>query len=217
MTFVPRASIIVSCQASPGNPLHGSEAMALMARAAEAGGAAAIRANGPRDVAAIAAAVSLPILGINKLGDPNGVFITPDADSAVAVVEAGATAVALDGTLRRASLRDDVTSIRARVDVALMADVDSLEAGVAAREAGVDIVATTLSGYTDDGPVPGGPDVELVAALVAALDCPVIAEGRYWTPDDVRAGLAAGAHAIVIGTPITNPMAITQRFVEAAR
>lgn len=221
MTFVPARSIIVSCQAGPDNPLHGPEPMALMARAAAAGGAAAIRANGPADVAAIRAAVDLPILGIHKLGDPSGVFITPDAASAVAVVEAGARAVALDGTLRPRpdgrSLREQVAAIRAQVEVELMADVDSLAAGVAAREAGVDIVASTLSGYTGGGQVPDGPDLELVAALVAALDCPVVAEGRYWTVDDVRAGFAAGAHAIVVGTAITNPTAITQRFVEAAR
>jgi N-acylglucosamine-6-phosphate 2-epimerase len=216
----PARSIVVSCQAGPGNPLQGPVAMALMARAAAAGGAAAIRANGPTDIAAIRDAVDLPILGIDKVGDPSGVFITPHPDCAVAVAAAGAAVVALDGTLRRRpdgrSLRDHVAEIRERVDVELMADVDSLEAGVTAREAGVDLVATTLSGYTA-GEVPEGPDIELVAQLARALDCPVIAEGRYWTTDDVKAGFAAGAHAIVMGTAITNPMAITRRFVAVAR
>jgi N-acylglucosamine-6-phosphate 2-epimerase len=215
----PPRSIVVSCQAGADNPLHGPSSMALMARAAVAGGAKAIRANGPADVAAIHAAVDVPILAIKKLGDPRGVFITPDAASAVEVAAAGATVVALDGTRRPrpdgSSLRDHVAEIRQRLDVELMADVDCLEAGVVAREAGVDLVATTLSGYTG-GPVPEGPDVELVAQLAQALDCPVIGEGRYWTPDDVKAGFEAGAHAIVVGTAITNPMAITRRFVEGS-
>jgi N-acylglucosamine-6-phosphate 2-epimerase len=215
----PPRSIVVSCQAGADNPLHGPNAMALMARAAVAGGAKAIRANGAADIAAIRAAVEVPILGIDKVGDPNGVFITPSAASAVEIVAAGADVVALDGTRRPRpdgrSLRDHVADIRARLDVELMADVDSLEAGVAAREAGVDLIATTLSGYTG-GPVPDGPDVRLVAELAQALDCPVIAEGRYWTPDDARAGFEAGAYAIVVGTAITNPMAITRRFVEAS-
>jgi N-acylglucosamine-6-phosphate 2-epimerase len=213
----PPRSIVVSCQAAADNPLHGPGSMALMARAAVAGGAKAIRANGPVDVAAIRAAVEVPILGINKLGDPRGVFITPDVASAVEVAVAGAAVVALDGTRRPRpdgrSLRDHVAEIRQRLDVELMADVDSLEAGVAAREAGVDLVATTLSGYTG-GAVPEGPDVALVAQLARALDCPVIGEGRYWTTDDVKAGFDAGAYAIVVGTAITNPMAITRRFVE---
>ena len=42
-------------------------------------------------------------------------------------------------------------------------------------------VATTLSGYTGEGPVPPEPDLELVRLLARALDCPVLAEGRYGT------------------------------------
>ena len=53
--------------------------------------------------------------------------------------------------------------------------------------------------------MPDGPDVELVAALAAALDCPVIAEGRYATPDHVRAAFAAGAWAVCAGAAITDP------------
>lgn len=218
--FCPPGSIIVSCQAGAGNPLHGPDMMAMMARAAVAGGGVAIRANGPRDVAAIRAAVDVPILGINKLGDPAGVFITPDVAAAEAVVAAGADAVALDGTLRPRpdgrALADHIAEIHERLGVAVMADCDTLAAGVAAREAGADIVASTLSGYTGGGPAPDGPDLELLAALSGELDCPVIAEGRFWTADDVRAGFERGAHAIVVGTAITNPMAITKRFVEAA-
>ena len=216
----PARSIVVSCQAGPGNPLRGPGPMALMAEAAAAGGAAAIRANGALDVAAIREAVDLPILGIDKVGDPSGVFITPHPDPAVALVAAGADVVALDGTLRRRpdgrSLREHVAEIRERIDVELMADVDSLEAGVAAREAGVDLVATTLSGYTA-GDIPDGPDVELVAELARVLDCPVVGEGRYSTVDHVKAGFDAGAHAIVVGAAITNPMAITRQFVAVAR
>jgi N-acylglucosamine-6-phosphate 2-epimerase len=219
--FCPPGSIVVSCQAGPDNPLHGPDMMAAMARAAAAGGAAAIRANGVRDVAAIRAAVDLPILGINKLGDPGGVCITPTVDAAVDVVAAGAAVVAVDGTLRPRpdgrSLADHIAEIHERLGVPVMADADTLAAGVAAREAGADIVASTLSGYTGGGPAPDGPDLDLVAGLVRELDCPVIAEGRYWTLDDVRAGFAVGAHAIVVGTAITNPMAITRRMVEGAR
>jgi N-acylglucosamine-6-phosphate 2-epimerase len=211
---------VVSCQAGPDSPLHGPEAMALMARAAVAGGAAAIRANGPRDVAAVRAAVDVPVLGINKLGDPHGVFITPGVDAAEAVVAAGAHVVAIDGTLRPRPdgrpLREHVAEIHERLGVEVMADVDTLEAGMAAREAGADIVATTLSGYTAAGAPPEAPDVALVAALSSSLDCPVVAEGRYATPDDARAAFAAGAHAVVVGTAITNPIAITRRFVAVA-
>ena len=216
----PPGSIIVSCQPGAGSPLRGAEAMALLAQAAVAGGAAAIRANGVPDVTAIRKAVDVPILGINKVGDPRGVFITPSVGSAAEVVAAGADMIAMDGTLRPRpdgrSLEQHTREIKTVLHVPVMADVDSLQAGVAARAAGADVVATTLSGYTNGNGVPAGPDVELVARLCEALDCPVVAEGRYWTTEDVEAAFAAGAHAVVIGTAVTNPMAITRRFVAVA-
>ena len=43
-----KGKLIVSCQALEGNPLKGAVFMSAMARAAVKGGAAAIRANGPR-------------------------------------------------------------------------------------------------------------------------------------------------------------------------
>jgi N-acylglucosamine-6-phosphate 2-epimerase len=218
LSVLQAGSLVVSCQAGPGNPFQAPEPMALMARAAEAGGAAAIRANGASDVAAIRAVTRLPIIGLNKVGDPDGVYITPTFESAVGIVEAGADLVALDGTLRPrpdgAELADQIGRIHRELGVPVLADVDTLEAGLAAREAGADLVATTLSGYTN-GRVPVGPDVELVRQLVAKLDCPVVAEGRIRTPDDVRAVCEAGAYAVVVGYAITNPMDITARLVGA--
>lgn len=216
----PFRSIVVSCQAGPDNPLHGPGPMALMARAAEAGGAAGIRANGPADVAAIRAAVSVPVLGINKTGDRDGVYITPSFEAAAAVVRAGATVVALDGTARPrpgGDLARLVAEIHERLGVPVMADVDTLAAGRYARAAGADLVGSTLSGYTDGSVDGDGPDLALVKALADELDCPIVAEGRYWTRDDVLAGFDAGAHTVVVGTAVTNPMAITRRLVEAAR
>ena len=52
----PARSIVVSCQAGPDNPLHGPAAMALLALAAVAGGAAAVRANGAVDEAPVSGA-----------------------------------------------------------------------------------------------------------------------------------------------------------------
>ncbi|MFG1705066.1 N-acetylmannosamine-6-phosphate 2-epimerase [Nonomuraea sp. M3C6] len=215
----PARSLVVSCQATATSPLHGPGPMAMMARAAELAGAVAIRANGPADVAAIARAVQLPIIGINKTGDRDGVYITPTLAAAAEVIRAGAALVALDGTTRPRpdglTLAEQISAIHDEYGVQVMADVDGYEAGIAARESGADLVATTLSGYTGPGPVPDEPDVELVAKLAATLGCPVIAEGRYTTPELFRAALDAGAYAAVIGTAITNPGAITQRFLRA--
>lgn len=204
---IPAASLLISCQAYAPNPLRDSRTMALMAQAAEMGGAAGIRANGVEDVRAIAERVTVPIIGIDKVGT-DGVFITPDAETALQLVAAGASIVAMDGTLRDRrngrSFADEIRRIRAVSDVAIMADVDSLEAGIAAAEGGADAVATTLSGYTATT-TPTEPDIALVAALAANIDVPVVAEGRIRTRADIAAAADAGAYAIVVGTAVTNP------------
>lgn len=213
----PVGSLIVSCQASTENPLHGPTPMALMARAAESGGAAGIRANGPADVAAIRSAVTVPIIGIYKQGDPRSVFITPTLAAAAEVVRAGADLVAVDATLRERpdgnSIERLIRTVQDELGVPVMADVDTVAAGVRARAAGADLVATTLSGYTNGAPPPEEPDVALVRDLTARLDCPIIAEGRYRTPEEIRSAFDAGAHAVVVGTAITNPLEITARLV----
>jgi N-acylglucosamine-6-phosphate 2-epimerase len=218
-----RGGLVVSVQAPPGSPLARPETMSAFARAAELGGAAGIRAEGPADVRAIKRAVAVPVIGLLKRDVPGSpVRITPRLGDARVVADAGADVVAVDATLRpRANgmtTGDFLAALVAELEAPVLADVDSLEAAAAARAAGADAVATTLSGYTGDGPTPEGPDLELVGRLVQELDCPVLAEGRYATPDDVHAALDAGAFAVVVGTAITDPVTLTRRFAaEAAR
>jgi putative N-acetylmannosamine-6-phosphate epimerase len=213
------AGVIVSCQARADNPLHGPVHMAAMARAAEAGGAIAIRANGAVDVAAIRAATRLPIVGIAKRWSEGfDVYITPDIADARAVAAAGADIVAIDATTRwrdGTPLAELIGRIKTELGKPVLADISTVEEGIAAARLGCDIVATTLSGATPYSPQIPGPDLELVRALVAAVDVPVVAEGRFWTPEEVAQAFALGARAVVIGTAITNPREITRRFVRA--
>ncbi|HEV7346442.1 MAG TPA: putative N-acetylmannosamine-6-phosphate 2-epimerase [Devosia sp.] len=208
--------LIVSCQARSDNPLHGPLFMGAMAQAARDGGAVAIRANGPADVRAVSAA-GLPVIGIHKVfSSDHPVYITPDIASAEAIVAAGAAIVALDCTQRprrgepAAVVARRVLDLRAEV----FADVSNAEEGLAAADFGATYVATTLSGYTAaTEPRPAGPDLALLETLVSRLAVPVIAEGRYNTPALVRRAFDAGAHAVVVGTMITNPREITAMFV----
>jgi N-acylglucosamine-6-phosphate 2-epimerase len=216
-----RGGLVVSVQAQPGSPLATSGTMSAIARAAELGGAAGIRAEGPADIRAIKDAVSVPVIGLLKRDVPGSpVRITPDLGDARAVAEAGADVVAVDATLRPRSsgltTGDFLAALVDELGAPVLADVDSLEAGVEACAAGADAVATTLSGYTGDGPTPDGPDLELVERLVREVDCPVLAEGRYATPDDVQAALEAGAFAVVVGTAITDPLTLTRRLAAGA-
>jgi putative N-acetylmannosamine-6-phosphate epimerase len=195
--------------------------MAAMAWAAEQGGARGLRANGVDDIAAICAATGLPIIGIAKRFDDGfPVYITPDLASAVAIAAAGAGAIAVDTTARPRRgepIGDLLPLIRTRTGLPVMADIATFEDGERAAALGADAVATTLSGYTDETASlrERGPDLDLVSALAGRLRIPVIAEGRFETPEQVREALDRGAHAVVVGTAITNPREITRRFVQA--
>lgn len=217
--MLPRGALVVSCQARADNPLHGASHMAAMARAAVEGGARAIRANGVDDVAAIRVAVATPIIGLLKRFDPAfPVYITPRFADAAAVSAAGADIVAVDATMRP---RDGepahvlIRRIRDELGREVLADVDGVEPALAAARAGATYVASTLAGYTDARPRSEGPDFDLLAELLAACDIPVVAEGRFDTPAQVARAFAMGAHAVVVGTAITNPREITRRFARA--
>ena len=221
MLVLPFGSVVVSCQAPHDSPFVGPNFMAAFARAAECGGASGFRAEGVADVESIRAISSLPILGITKRRSGiESVFITPTFADAAAVVAAGADVVALDATERPRqdgeSLPELVQRIHEELGVQVLGDIDSVASAITALKAGVDALATTLSGYTG-GPVPEGPDLELVRDLVALEACAVVAEGRISRPDHVEAAFALGAHAVVIGGAITDPVQLTRRFVNGAQ
>ncbi|WP_329613229.1 putative N-acetylmannosamine-6-phosphate 2-epimerase [Streptomyces brevispora] len=210
-----QGKLIVSCQAPPGDPMRETATLVRLAQSAVAGGGAAIRANEPAVVAAIVEAVDLPVIGLWKDGDI-GVYITPTVRHALAVAEAGAAVVAADATDRP---RPDGSTFAELVEAVhaagalVMADVSTLEEGVEAARLGADFVSTTLSGYVPGTPKQTGPDLALVAALSAAIDIPVVAEGRVNTPEEAAEALRRGAHSVVVGTAITAPTALTARFV----
>ncbi len=214
-----RGRLVVSCQALPPEPLFGADIMARMALAAQAGGAAGLRANGPADIAAIRAATDLPLIGLSK-ADVAGydVYITPTLADALAVSEAGADVIAVDATDRphpEGTTAEFLRRVRAETGRPILADVATYAEGLAAQEAGADFVSTTMSGYAPNSPQSEGPDLELVGRLTAVLSVPLIAEGRIATPAQARAALDAGAWAVVVGGAITRPQQIAARFARA--
>ena len=211
--------LIVSCQAYPGEPLRHPETMAQMAEAVVAGGAVAIRAQGLADISFIKGRTTVPLIGLWKDGH-DGVFITPTLRHARAVRDAGAEIIALDGTRRPRpdglTLADTIARLRDCGPTLIMADCGSLDDALAASDAGADLIGTTLAGYTDDRPRTTGPDLELLTQIVTHLPgLPVVAEGRVHTPEQARAALNTGAHAVVVGTAITHPTTITNWFRQA--
>ncbi|KNH19626.1 N-acetylmannosamine-6-phosphate 2-epimerase [Arthrobacter sp. ZBG10] len=211
-----RSQLIVSCQAYPGEPMRDPRTTGQVAASAVIGGAAAIRVQGLADIEFTRTAVDVPVIGLWKDGH-DGVFITPTLRHALAVANAGAHVVAIDGTRRARpdglSFAATVAGIHAGSHALVMADCGSLDDALAAADAGADLIGTTLSGYSGERPKTAGPDLELLGLIAAAgLAAPLIAEGRIHTPAQARQALNAGAFAVVVGTAITHPASITGWF-----
>jgi N-acylglucosamine-6-phosphate 2-epimerase len=219
-----KGGLVVSCQPDANDPAHDPmnrpEIMAALAQSAVMGGAVAIRADTPAHIAAVRAAVSVPIIGIYKDDLPGfEVRITPTVEDAIAIAQAGADIVAVDGTARPRpqgkNAGDFIRLAAAATEKLVFADISTFEEGVAAAEAGAAAVLTTLSGYTSYTSRQEEPDYDLVSRLARAVNVLVIAEGRYNTPEQAARALEYGAWAVTVGSAITRPRTITGQFVRA--
>lgn len=212
--------LIVSCQADQGSPLDAPEILAGMAAAAEHGGASGIRANLPRNIAAIRARVTVPVIGIfKKTRIGYDVYITPTFEEARAVAEAGADVIAVDATARPRpdgeTLERLIGRIHRELRLPVMADIATLEEAERAAELGADLVATTLCGYTDETIDWDVPNRQLIESIARHVPIPLVAEGRVHTPQMARQVQAWGAQAVVVGTAITDIAWVTRQYRDA--
>lgn len=218
-----KGKVIVSCQAVPGEPLYVEEKsiMYLMARAAKQAGTPMIRTSSIRDVIAIKEETGLPVIGLVKVQyEGFESYITPTMKEVDDLAAAGSDIIALDCTQQKRgdgkTVSEFITEVRTKYpDAVLMADISTYEEGINAWKLGMDIVGTTMSGYTSYTEKTDGPDYELVKRLAAAVDIPVIGEGRIHYPQQAVEMLDAGAFAVVVGGAITRPLEIAQRFISA--
>jgi N-acetylmannosamine-6-phosphate 2-epimerase/N-acetylmannosamine kinase len=212
---------VASVQASPGSPLGEPETLVRLGLASRLSGAGAYRVEGVPAIGAFADAGLGPIIGLIKReyeGSP--VYITPTLAEVGALAAAPCNVVAFDATLRPrpdgSSTADIVEAIHRSGRLAL-ADCDSLESALTAEAAGVDLVSTTLCGYTEGGAPGDAPDLETLREIVERVRVPVLAEGRFTEPWQARAALAIGAAGVVIGGALNDPVKQTRRFAEAVR
>ena len=216
-----KGRLIVSCQALDDEPLHSPFIMGRMALAAQQGGAAGIRANTPEDIIEIKKTVDLPVIGLYKKSHAGSeVYITPTMAEIDALAQSGCDIIAMDATDRTRpggiSLDEFYAQIRrlypGRI---LMADCSTLEECLHARDLGFDLVGTTMRSYTPYTSNVRIPDFELMRMLKKELDIPFIAEGGIWSPEEARLAIECGAFAVVVGSAITRPQIITERYARA--
>ena len=201
--------LVVSCQAPVDSPLHDPVVIAAVALASVEQGAVAVRIDTPAHISAVREKVNLPIIGLWKQKLPGfDVYITPQFHHADAIAQAGADIIAIDATQRNRPEGETVTSLITRIHQELnkpvMADVDTFEAACAAVQAGADLVATTLYGYTPRTNHLNPPGFELLSQMVKKLEVPAICEGGISSPQMARHALDLGAYAVVVGTAITG-------------
>jgi len=213
--------LIVSCQALHDEPLHSPFVMGRMALAAMEGGAAGIRANSPEDVVEIKKTVDLPVIGLYKRSYPDSeVYITATMAEIDAMAASGCDVIAMDATdrIHPGGFSIDALFSQARKaypHMIFMADCSTFEECIHAAEIGFDLVGTTLRSYTSYTKNVRIPDFELMRQLKKSLRVPFVAEGGIWNPEEARLAIECGAFAVVVGSAITRPQLITERFAKA--
>ena len=204
-----KQGLIISCQAPVTSPLHDPKVIAAIAQASVNQGAVGVRIDTPAHIEAVRQQVNVPIIGLWKRQFVDSeVYITPQFEQAVAIAEAGADIIAIDATSRPRPGGETVKTLIDRIHQELgkpvMADTDTLEAAIAAAQAGADLVGTTLYGYTHETQQQTPPGFELLQQMVNTLSVPAICEGGIASPQMAKQALELGAYAVVVGTAITG-------------
>ena len=208
--------IIVSCQPNEGGPQDKTSIVVSMAEAAIIGGCGGVRIEGEKNIRAVKKNISLPIIGIIKNDLDNfKVRITPLLKDVDKIINSGAEIIAYDATNRKRPFptKEIILKIK-KANRLAMADCSNLDDAKNAISEGADIIGTTLTGYvgkqvkdTDK------PNIKLVKEF-KKLNCFVMAEGRYNSPELAKKAIKAGADAVTIGSAITRIDNITSWFVK---
>ena len=188
--------MIVSCQATPGEPLYDKErsVMPLMARAAKQAGAKMIRTSSVRDIVGIKEETGWPVIGLIKREYPGYTWIIMTMREVDECMEALSDIISIDGT--DCTRGDGLTApeflkqVKAKYpNIIIMADCATLEEAKAAYAAGADLVGSTMNGYTPQtADCKGDPNYELVEQMVAELPVRSLRKGACIRPNRKHAG-----------------------------
>ncbi len=215
--------LIVSCQATKGEPLYGYGIMHLFAKAAKEGGACGIRAL-CEDVESIRKQVDLPIIGLVKQNYPDSeIYITPTKKDIDRLLRVPCDVLCMDATDRPRPQGETLEELYAYARAnsggrELMADISTLEEALYAEKLGFDYVSTTLRGYTKATKGAPLPDLDFMAECKKHLQhIHLIAEGGIFEVSHMERVSEINPYAVVVGSAITRPKVITERLGGALR
>nr|WP_283272977.1 N-acetylmannosamine-6-phosphate 2-epimerase [Spiroplasma sp. SV19] len=206
--------------------LNDSYIMQKIALACVMGGAEVLRLSQKNHIMAVQKVLNVPIIGLIKQHYKNSeVFITPTREEIDVLLNLNVDVIALDATLRIRpydNLETLVSYIREKAPTKLiLADCSNIEDIKNADRLGFDLVATTLRGYTNETTKLSNLEnnYEFIKSLDDVLEKAVlIVEGGIWTPEEAYDLLHFNhVHAVVVGSAITRPQLITERFIKITK
>ena len=215
-----RSHLIISCQAPSNSPLHDADIIAKIAQACVNQGAQGLRIDSPSHIQAVKKIMpDIPVIGLWKqMQLDSEVYITPRLQDAIAVSEAGAEIIAIDATAKMRpndeKMADLITYIHEQLGKLVVADIDTVENAIAASEAGADLIATTLYGYTPETSNFSPPNFDFVKSLLAKINKPIFCVGGIKTPVQAQQAIDLGCYAVVVGTAITGIDLLAQQFIQ---
>lgn len=154
---------------------------------------------------------------IMKISD---VYITPTIEEVKQLIELNVGIIALDATLEirpKESLEEIVNWVRQNYPKQiLVADCSNLEDALNSERLGFDLIATTLRGYTKatKGLNNIDNDFAFVKSFIKNLKTPIVVEGGISNIEQAEQLLKLDIHCIVVGSAITRPQTICERFMQ---
>lgn len=212
--------LIVSAQAAERSSMEDPETLRRLAQASVDQGVEVIRLQGADNIRHIKDKVGVPVIGLIKKNFPgSSIYITPTEQEVKRLLALGCEIIALDASTAPrpdGSTFDDLVALIQKNGRLAMADCDSEESVDHAVRCHVDLIGTTLAGYTSARPMTEGPDFDLVRYAVGTGKA-VIAEGRYAQRWQIEVALRIGAKAVVVGGAINDPVKQTKALMPKSR
>ncbi len=210
--------LFVSCQPYENENFYTSNFILNMARAAKLGGAKGLRIEGIRNINFIKNSIDLPIIGMIKFKSKKKErYITSTKKHVEELFKTKCKYIAIDYTFRD-NLKEGyylelAEYIHKSSNSMIIADISTIEEAEMAYNCGVDLISTTLRGYTKTTKEINLPDIDFIEELKLKGLKNIIAEGGYSTHNDYINALNNGAKIVVIGTAITRPHLIIKKII----